>query len=191
MMEEIAIPSVVELARAGVRFLPANEGILSISFDNKSAAFYLPPISLDVNTEVVLRNLVPYEASNASRFLVFNRYTEMMNGIIDTEDDAKILRERGIILTRLKSDLEVADLWNGMSRSVKSTQVPFLDEVIEDVNKYYNGRWKVKIGRFMRFYFFVIAVSYISSCCYAFVINSITGIFSVCSCRRLHVKQVC
>jgi hypothetical protein len=107
-----------------------------------------------VNTEVVLRNLVAYEASNASGPLVFTRYTELMNGIIDTEEDVKLLREKGIILNRLKSDEEVANLWNGMSKSIRLTKVPFLDKVIEDVNKYYNGRWTVKGGRFMRQYVF-------------------------------------
>ncbi|KAJ6960578.1 hypothetical protein NC653_038566 [Populus alba x Populus x berolinensis] len=77
-----------------------------------------------------------------------------MNGIIDTEEDVKLLREKGIILNRLKSDAEVASLWNGMSKSIRLTKVPFLDKVIEDVNRYYNGRWTVKGGRFMKQYVF-------------------------------------
>ncbi|KDP37018.1 hypothetical protein JCGZ_06074 [Jatropha curcas] len=116
--------------------------------------FYLPIVSIDVNTEVVLRNLVAYEASNASGPLVFTRYTELMNGIIDTDEDVKLLREKGIILNRLKSDQEAADLWNGMSKSIRLTKVPFLDKVIEDVNKYYDGRWKIKVGNFVKHYVF-------------------------------------
>lgn len=154
LMEEITIPSVTELSKAGVQFLATNEGITSITFDYKNAAFSLPIISLDTNTEVVLRNLVAYEACNASGPLVFTRYTELMNGIIDTEEDAKFLREKGIILNRKKSDKEVANLWNGMSRSVRLTKVPFLDKVIEDVNNYYNGKWTVRIGSFMKLHVF-------------------------------------
>jgi hypothetical protein len=154
LMEEITIPSVTDLSKAGVQFLPTNEGIMSITFDDKNAAFSLPIISLDMNAEVVLRNLVAFEACSASGPLVFTRYTELMNGIIDTEEDAKFLREKGIILNRLKSDEEVANLWNGMSRSVRLTKVPFLDKVIEDVNNYYNGKWAVKIGNFMKLHVF-------------------------------------
>ncbi|MCH88790.1 UPF0481 protein, partial [Trifolium medium] len=51
--------------------------------------------------------------------LVMARYTELMNGIIDSENDAKILREKGIILNHLKSDKEVANMWNGMSKSLR------------------------------------------------------------------------
>ncbi|KAG8388252.1 hypothetical protein BUALT_Bualt02G0106400 [Buddleja alternifolia] len=153
-LEEITIPSVTELAKAGVRFQPAAQGISTITFDDKTRTFYLPIISLDVNSEVVLRNLVAYEACKASGPLVLARYTELMNGIIDTEDDAKILRENGIIVNRLKSDEEVANLWNGMSKSIRLIKVPLLDKVIEDVNKFYARRWKVKLAKCMKRYVF-------------------------------------
>ncbi|XVE89192.1 hypothetical protein DITRI_Ditri19aG0130700 [Diplodiscus trichospermus] len=152
LAEEIAIPSVVELSKSGVRFLPTNANISTITFDVNTVTLYLPTVSLDINTEIVLRNLVAYEASNTSGPLVFTRYTELMNGIIDTEEDVKLLREKGIILNHLKSDKEAADLWNGMSKSIRLTKVPFLDKVIEDVNRYHNCRWNVKAGNFIKQY---------------------------------------
>ncbi|KAH6755192.1 hypothetical protein C2S53_017494 [Perilla frutescens var. hirtella] len=153
LMEEITIPSVTELSNAGVRFATTNSGISSIHFDEKTATFHLAAISIDVNTEAVMRNLVAYEACwDSSRPLICARYTELMNGIIDSEDDAMILREKGIILNHLKSDQDVANLWNGMSKSIRLTKVPFLDRVIEDVNSYYEGRWKVRIGKFLKVY---------------------------------------
>ncbi|VFQ97946.1 unnamed protein product [Cuscuta campestris] len=115
LAEEIKIPSVTELYQAGVNFFPINEGIENICFDD---------------TKVLLRNMVAYEAGNTSiESVVFTRYTELMNGIVDTKDDARILREKGIISNRLKSDEEVAELWNGMSRSIRLTKVPFLDKM--------------------------------------------------------------
>ncbi|XP_038713516.1 putative UPF0481 protein At3g02645 [Tripterygium wilfordii] len=152
LMEEIAVPSVSKLSKSGVRFLPTNGDISTVSFDAKTVAFYLPVVTLDVNTEVVLRNLVAYEAASASGPLVFTRYTELMNGIIDKEEDVKLLREKGIILNHLKSDEEAVNLWNGMSKSIRLTKVPFLDKAIEDVNKYYNDRWNVKAKRMMKQY---------------------------------------
>ncbi|XAR53705.1 hypothetical protein NMG60_11022358 [Bertholletia excelsa] len=149
LVEEITIPSVTELSKAGVCFLPTNGSIFTVHFDFIAATLYLPTISLEANTEVILRNLVAYEACNASGPLVFTRYTELMNGIIDVEEDAKLLREKGIMLNHLKSDEEAANLWNGMTRSVRLTKVPFIDEVIEDVNRYYNGKWKIKLMNFM------------------------------------------
>ncbi|XVF74813.1 hypothetical protein PTKIN_Ptkin13bG0141300 [Pterospermum kingtungense] len=152
LAEEIEIPSVTDLFKSGVRFVPTNGNIWTVTFDVKTVTLYLPTVSLDIHTEVVLRNLVAYEASNASGPLVFTRYTELMNGIIDTEEDVKILKERGIILNHLKSDEEAADLWNGMSKSIRLTKVPFLDKVIEDVNRYHNCRWNVKARNFFKHY---------------------------------------
>nr|XP_043615340.1 putative UPF0481 protein At3g02645 [Erigeron canadensis] len=153
-IEEITIPSVTDMANAGILFSPVNGGISDISFDHITSTLYLPVVDLDVNTEVLLRNLVAYEACVAAGPLVVARYTELMNGIIDTEEDAKFLRERGIVLNHLKSDKEVADLWNGMSKSVKLTKVPNMDKVIEDVNKRYAQTWRVKFANFMNTYVF-------------------------------------
>ncbi|KAG2389910.1 putative UPF0481 protein [Vigna angularis] len=128
LMEEIAIPSVKELSKAGVCFMATNGDISTIGFDVETVTLYLPTIGLDVN--------------------------KLMNGITDYEEDAKILREKGIILNHLKSDEEVATLWNGMTKSFKLTRVPFLDKVIEDVNRHYNGRMCIKVLKFMKHYVF-------------------------------------
>ncbi|KAD1345615.1 hypothetical protein E3N88_42985 [Mikania micrantha] len=153
-IEEITIPSVTEMTKAGIQFSPVNGGINDISFDAKSYTLYLPVVELDVNTEVYLRNLVAYEACVAAGPLVVARYTELMNGIIDTEEDAKLLRESGIVLNHLKSDKEVADLWNGMSKSVKLTKVPKMDKVVQDVNKMYGQTWRVKTSKYLKRYVF-------------------------------------
>ncbi|KAF7050352.1 hypothetical protein CFC21_058734 [Triticum aestivum] len=151
--EEIEIPSVTELVSSGVRFAPTNGNLSTITFNRKTATLHLPAVTLDCNTEVVLRNLVAYESSAASGPLVFTRYTELMNGIIDTDDDVTHLRKRGVVINRMKkSDGEAAKLWNGMSRSVQHSKVLDLDAVIDDVNRYYGRRWSVKAKRFMRKY---------------------------------------
>ncbi|KAI3870379.1 hypothetical protein MKW98_009843 [Papaver atlanticum] len=152
-IEEINIPSISQLYKsAGIRFVPTNGNIESVRFDEKSATIHLPILDLDVNSEVVLRNLVAYESSNASGPLVFARYTELMNGIIDTGEDAMLLRPSGIVFNHFKSDQEVAKLWNGMCKSIRLTKVPFLDKMIEDVNKYYSRRWKVKAKKIIKTY---------------------------------------
>ncbi|KAK9280475.1 hypothetical protein L1049_014167 [Liquidambar formosana] len=101
-----------------------------------------------------MRNLVAYEASAMSESLVFTRYTQFMNLIIDTADDVKLLRERGIIVNHLKSDEKVAELFNGMSKSIGLTDASDLDETIEKLNKYYNGNWEVRGYKLMKKYVF-------------------------------------
>ncbi|KAH9715530.1 putative UPF0481 protein [Citrus sinensis] len=140
--------------QATQKYFATNGNILAISFDTNTTTLHLPSVSLDVNSKVILRNLVAYEASNASGPLVSTRYTELMNGIIDTEEDVKLLRRKGILLNRLKSDAEVANLWNGMSKSIKLTKVPHLNKVIEDVNNYYNNRLTVRFWKYTKLYVF-------------------------------------
>ncbi|KAK4427962.1 hypothetical protein Salat_1565200 [Sesamum alatum] len=151
--EQIKIPSVTQLSLVGVQFVPIHEGITSIKFDAKTLTFYIPVINLDVYSEVVLRNLVAYEACTASGPLHLTRYVELMNGIIAMDLDVKFLCGRGIIINHLKSEEEVVELWNGMSQSsIRLTKVPSLDQLIGDVNKFYDGRWKVIFGKFMKRY---------------------------------------
>ncbi|XVF24718.1 hypothetical protein REPUB_Repub13aG0151400 [Reevesia pubescens] len=186
LVEEITIPSVSELSNSGVHFLPTTGNILTICFVAKTFTFYLPTVSLDVNSEVIMRNLVAYEASNASGPLVFTRYTELMNGIIDTEEDVKLLREKGIILNHLKSDQEAADLWNGMSKSIRLTKVPFLDKAIEEVNKYHNGRWKIKAKNMIKSYVFGSwQVLTLLSAVLLLLLMSLQAFCSVYSCSRV------
>ncbi|KAB1204660.1 hypothetical protein CJ030_MR8G012732 [Morella rubra] len=154
LVEEIAIPSVTELHKLGVKFRPTKGGLRTINFDKSSGTFFLPVVHLDDNSEVVLRNLVAYEACIAPDVMVFTRYTELMNGIIDTKEDVRMLREAGIVLNRLKSDQEVATLWNGMTKSVTVTKVPILDKAIEGANAYYSKSWKVKMNAIVKKYVF-------------------------------------
>ncbi|XP_066387630.1 putative UPF0481 protein At3g02645 [Miscanthus floridulus] len=150
LLEEIAVPSVAELAYTGVRFCPTVGDLSMADFCPATATLHLPVIGIDVNSEVVLRNLVAYEAAAGLGPLVLARYVELMNGIIDTEEDARMLRECGVVLNYLKSDREVAELWNGMTRSVRLTRVPALDKVIDDLNRHYGGCWKVRVRTFVK-----------------------------------------
>nr|CAD1839489.1 unnamed protein product [Ananas comosus var. bracteatus] len=156
LVDEIMIPSVSELVGAGVKFVPAQEnGMNGINFDAITGVFTLPVVTLDANSEVILRNLVAYEASAVLKGPLFlARYTELMNGIIDTTEDVQVLRQSEIIRNHLKSDKQVADLWNGMSRSIRLTSVPKLDHVIKEVNMHHSRKMKVKVDKFLKKYVF-------------------------------------
>ncbi|CAH1423017.1 unnamed protein product [Lactuca virosa] len=159
---------------------------IKIPFDNATSTLFLPVVNLDVNTEVYLRNLVAYEACVAAGPLVVARYTELMNGIIDTEEGAKLLSKKGIVLNHLKSEKEVADLWNGMSKSVKLTKVPKMDKVIEDVNKRYAKTWRVKLSKFMKKYVFASwRILTLLAALFLLFLSTVQALCSVYSCARV------
>ncbi|GLJ35844.1 hypothetical protein SUGI_0719560 [Cryptomeria japonica] len=152
--DELEIPSVSELYSAGVTLRPTEGDLTRNRFDQTSATLYLPKVRLDSNTEVVLRNLVAFEASASPGDLIFTRYTDFMNGIIDTVNDVQLLRKSGIIYNHLENEGKVASLWNGLGKCVKLTQVKYLDQVIADVNKHYNNRWNVAAKKYVNKYIF-------------------------------------
>ncbi|GLJ35869.1 hypothetical protein SUGI_0719920 [Cryptomeria japonica] len=119
--DELEIPSVSELYSAGVTLRPTEGDLTRIRFDQTSATLYLPKLRLDCSTEVVLRNLVAFEASVSPGDLIFTRCTDFMNGIIDTVEDVQLLRKRGIIYNHLEDEGKVASLWNGLGKCVKLT----------------------------------------------------------------------
>ncbi|KAG5559531.1 hypothetical protein RHGRI_009156 [Rhododendron griersonianum] len=178
-VEEIMIPSVSSLSHAGVPLRPATGGIMTVKFDQRTKKLYLPVIRLNVNSEVIMRNLVAYEASIGSESLAFTRYIELMNGLINTAEDAKLLREKKIIVNSLKSDADVAQLFNGVSKPVRLTNVPFIDKTIEDVNKYYNNTKAVKFNR--RFKNFVYESWRILTILAVVLLMLLMGVQSFCS----------
>ncbi|KAI3667162.1 hypothetical protein L6452_42211 [Arctium lappa] len=186
LIEEITIPSVTEMVKAEIFFSLVNGSISEIRFNKKTSTLYLPVVHLDVNTEVYLRNLVAYEACVASGPLIMVRYTELMNGIIDTAEDAKYLMDCRILYNRLKSEKEVADLWNGMSKCVKMTKVPFMDKAIEEVNKRYEQTWRVKIGKFMsKFVFGSWKFLTLLAAMFLLFLSTVQTFCSVYSCARV------
>ncbi|KAH7835268.1 hypothetical protein Vadar_024576 [Vaccinium darrowii] len=149
-VEEINIPSVTDLSKFGVEFRNSTGGIESVNFDPRTDIFTLPVITLDVYSKVVMRNLVAYEVSIAPESLVFTRYMELMHGIVDTAEDASLLEKKNIIVSHLKSDAEVAEIFNGMSKSVKLTNVPHIDKTIKDVNTFFYSMRAVRMCKRMK-----------------------------------------
>ncbi|KAJ1278411.1 hypothetical protein BS78_04G077500 [Paspalum vaginatum] len=152
--DEIRVPSVEQLARCGVRFVETREGIAGIAFDPATATLRLPSITLDANTEVVLRNLVAYEAVAVRGPLALARYTELMNGIIDTSKDVKILRRSGVLKNHMKSSKEAAGMWNGMARATRISKVPQIDAVIAAVNAHRSRSAAVRAQKLLKRYVF-------------------------------------
>ncbi|XP_028090257.1 putative UPF0481 protein At3g02645 [Camellia sinensis] len=152
-VEKIMIPSVSYLSNiAGVEFYPTTGDITTIRFEEEEKRFYLPVITLNVHSEVIMRNLVAYEASTVSESLVFAGYTELLNGIMETVEDAKLLREKKIIINRLKSDDEVLQLFNSINKSIQLTHVPYVDKAIEDVNRFFYNSRRVQAYKWIKKY---------------------------------------
>ncbi|KAM7508281.1 hypothetical protein LguiA_018734 [Lonicera macranthoides] len=145
IVEEISVPSVTYLCNmAGVKFKPTG-GIRDVEFDEKEGILYLPVITLNDNTEVMLRNLVAYEAAISNSGLEFAHYMDLMSGIINTAEDAKMLTEKGIIKGELTTQ-KIVDLFNGMNKS----SLKIGNRTMEKINEYFSKKPRVKMYRFWK-----------------------------------------
>ncbi|KAM7473004.1 hypothetical protein LguiA_011187 [Lonicera macranthoides] len=145
-VEEISIPSVTRLSKVGgINFSHTVGGIRDVEFIEEEARLYLPVITLNGNSEVLLRNLVAYEHATSDSTLELAQYVDMMCGIIDTVEDVKLLRDRGIIKGNLSNE-KIVDLFNGMNKSSGNTS----NKIIEKINDYYSKKPIVKVCRFLK-----------------------------------------
>ncbi|GJW61697.1 putative UPF0481 protein [Tanacetum coccineum] len=135
---KILIPSASKLHdRAGFTFY--YQGFQKVSMIGNNY-IYLPPLTLNSDSEVILRNLIAYEALiNNSNNSPFAEYMGLMCALIVNVEDAKYLRETGVIKGELENE-EVVKLFTGMSNSItmkKTKEKSKLQEMIDEVNKVY------------------------------------------------------
>ncbi|KAJ0745235.1 hypothetical protein HanPI659440_Chr10g0396541 [Helianthus annuus] len=165
--EEIKVPSVSELHKvAGVEFRlsPKNEGIRNINFvQGKVRYCYLPLMTLNRDSEVVLRNLVAYEKLMANDSfmgeygLELTEYVDFMCGIIDCAKDVKLLREQKIIEGDL-SDEDIVKLFNGIGKSrLKMRGESDLRKTVAQLNMVYESTPRIRVQRMIEKQFLVWA----------------------------------
>ncbi|KAI3524385.1 hypothetical protein L1887_03039 [Cichorium endivia] len=146
-VKEIELTSVSSLRKYGhISFSLTAGGIRDIKFEESKATLYLPVITLDIYSEVVLRNLIAYEVATSNSTPELAQYVDLMCGIVDTEEDVKLLRGNGIIKGNL-NDKEIADLFNGMN---KYNAYISSNKIIEQLNDFYKNRPMIKAWRFIK-----------------------------------------
>lgn len=152
-VEEIAVPSATQLSSIGkINFSKTKGGIRDIKFEEEKLTMHLPVIKLNIDSEVILRNLMAYEASRGiSKSVELAEYVDLMCGIVDTVGDVKLLREKGIIDDEGDplSDEEIAKLFNGISKSSSGGK---LKEMIQKINEDVESTATVKSFRSLQKY---------------------------------------
>ncbi|GJT91592.1 zinc finger BED domain-containing protein RICESLEEPER 2 [Tanacetum coccineum] len=106
-----------------VEFKVVEGGISSIEFNKEHLIFYLPAITVNENTKVILRNLVAYETTRMKSCdtIQFAEYVDLMCGIIDKPRDVELLRKRNIVEVQDDmDDEEIANLFNGIKNLLRT-----------------------------------------------------------------------
>ncbi|KAG7947198.1 hypothetical protein I3843_14G081400 [Carya illinoinensis] len=161
---ENLMPTASKLSDVGVKFSP--DHIRHVRFTRKAALIKLPVIKVNVNSEIIIRNLMAYEVMfkpEVSQRWVIRGYIQLMSALVKTGKDVKVLRDHDILETDwyMKDD-EVAKIFSGMSWEPPLFSAPEradFDWGMSDINHYYNGLLKVKVRKYVKQILKLLAVA--------------------------------
>ncbi|KAF2320966.1 hypothetical protein GH714_032243 [Hevea brasiliensis] len=147
--EKALTPTASQLSSVKVKFCHTGLGISFIYFTKEDTALHLPVFTLNVNSEVIIRNLLAYEAVIKPETPNFARYIELMAAMIHTTEDVELLKNNKIVMHEGDNG-EVVKLFNGLRNSLVSGGESELDHCIKEVNEYYNSSWKIKFKNLIK-----------------------------------------
>ncbi|KAI3843118.1 hypothetical protein MKX03_035028 [Papaver bracteatum] len=144
------LPSATELSLAGVRFKKgsAQGSFLDIKFIRRTGILEIPPLRIFDETDPLLRNLIAFEQSCGGDYYITS-YVTMMDFLINSADDVRLLRKRGIISNYLGCDEDVSDMFNKLCVGINDGG-DYYSNYISDMNKFYKKRrhiWKATLKR--------------------------------------------
>ncbi|MED6138976.1 hypothetical protein PIB30_079529, partial [Stylosanthes scabra] len=147
--------SASELVEAGVKFQvsKSSHGILDLEF--KGSILKIPHLSVQDNTEVLLRNIVALEQCYYPEEHYIIDYVRFLTQLVNSNKDADVLIKAGIIETMVSgNDTSVAKLFSDVWKNITVTGVndDYL-QICNDLNAYYKHPWHTKIATLRRDYF--------------------------------------
>lgn len=126
-----------ELQGVGVRFCPRpSRELFKVSFDKGTGELCIPQLTVNNTTETYFRNLVAFEQSQYEKHIT--SYVILMDSLINTAEDVKLLVKNRIIVNLLGDDHQlVTDLFNNLHKEVIQDSTRFyLAQIRNDLNKY-------------------------------------------------------
>ncbi|RZC56161.1 hypothetical protein C5167_015009 [Papaver somniferum] len=143
---------VTSLSEAGVKFVrkDKSDGLLDIKFHK--GTFNIPPFDFDESTDVVLRNMIAMEQCDRMSTRQITSYVLLLDILMNSERDVKLLRDKKIIRSYLGDDVEMSLIINSMCKGVSITHFCY-DGLCSRCNRYIQGTWYKWREVLMRDYF--------------------------------------
>ncbi|KAL0346198.1 UNVERIFIED_CONTAM: hypothetical protein Sradi_4451100 [Sesamum radiatum] len=147
--------SVTDLKAKGVDFKPSSNCLTDIRF--RSYSFYglleLPVRYVTNNSMVSFSNMIAFEMcpeTDTGRDVI--SYVNFMKSLIETPGDVKVLREKGILFSRLGSDEEVVKMFKQMDTFGAEKSDQFLDVKMR-IEQHCNSKAKTWMAELIHAYF--------------------------------------
>ncbi|XP_048135897.1 UPF0481 protein At3g47200-like [Rhodamnia argentea] len=140
---------------AGVKFKPRNSSsFLDIKFRNINGTLEIPVLKLDDFLSSLLLNFVAFEQCYHHCTKHITTYATFMGRLMNTPADAGFLGDRKIVENYLGGDEEVARFFSIIGKDVAfDIERSYMSKVFEDVNRYYQNGWHVRLAGFKHTYF--------------------------------------
>lgn len=135
-IKEFRVPSVTQLAKAGVHFRASQSPWLSIDFAN--GVLELPALSIWHHTDTFFRNVMVYELyteANHTRSTTISDYMCLMDDLINSKEDVALLTKEGIIHNWLESDDALSDLFNSITKHILADHASYA-RICRDLNDF-------------------------------------------------------
>lgn len=136
--------SAATLHRAGVKFvLGSRKNLFEIKFDG--GVLEMPQISIEGDTEMLLRNLQAFEQCHCS---TTDHYVNpipnifLMATLLESPKDVELLAQKGIIENLLRNNEGVSNLFHRLDQenAIVASNFCFRD-LVEDLNAYCKNPW--------------------------------------------------
>ncbi|KAF7847890.1 hypothetical protein BT93_L2479 [Corymbia citriodora subsp. variegata] len=147
------VQSVTELRSAGIKFKPrkCNEW-LDIQFNN--GVLEIPPLMINDLTSSFFLNSITFEQCYSYCSPHITSYLAFIRCLVTTVDDASFLSVHHVLENKYGTDAEVASFFNDLGKDVGfNMERSYLAGVIEELNRYYESRWRGRWTMFKYKYF--------------------------------------
>ncbi|WMV23183.1 hypothetical protein MTR67_016568 [Solanum verrucosum] len=150
------MPNATELSETGVSFAKGSDitSLLDIKFES-SGLMTIPCLTIERDTETLLRNVIAYEkqSSDVQLSKYFSHYAVFMDNLIDSEKDVNLLRQEGIIVNLMGDDKDVASLFNKIGNAVTLYPDFYYNEEFKQAIEYSEKPWNTMKANLKHNYF--------------------------------------
>ncbi|KDP22058.1 hypothetical protein JCGZ_25889 [Jatropha curcas] len=140
-LKKLTVPSVTELLQAGVKFeLGSSKKLLNIKFQN--GVLEIPPLQIDDNSEILLRNLQAFEQCLCNRDNYVSDYITLVSMLAKGPKDVEILARNGIMENWLVNSEGVSTLFQKLvQENLLFPDDFYFSSLVEDLNSYCKNPW--------------------------------------------------
>nr|CAD1824385.1 unnamed protein product [Ananas comosus var. bracteatus] len=124
------IPNATELRESATLFEKKTNGSsLDIAFrrcwfERIIGVFHIPLLHILDYSSLIFYNLIVFEMQSSTRGRCTMAFSALMRSLLQSEEDVKLLRQRGILVSSSMTDRQLIDLFARLSRLTENHQMP-------------------------------------------------------------------